>query len=678
MASVLTRLNVSNNVFHLALTQPELQGIDPREPNLSKELILRIGYECKVNPWYYFREVVRIPESGNTPVPFRLNRANLAMIWLFWNRYDALEEIPRQLGKTISAQAIVSQVLYIDGRNISIAMLTKDNKLRNENVVRLKDIRDSLPKYLLNKQTGDSDNKEGISYTALNNRYLTYVAQNDEAGADNLGRGMTTPVQHWDEPATFKNIHISYPVSLSTTITAAENARKNNQPCSNILTTTAGKLNTKEGRYTHNLITQSVSFTEKMYDLKNKEELEEIVVKGSSNKMVYVSFSYLQLGKTHKWLKDVVSRINATQDTIDRDYLNIWKLGSASEILSQEILTRLKTGQREPLFVEIKDGYIWRWYIDKHFVDSGEYKTIPMILGMDSSENVGRDFTSLVLLDARDMSLVATCRCNESNIIRMAIFIATFLIAYTNTLFIPERKSTGSAIIDTILIEFKKHHINPFKRIYNLVIQNRDEEPYKSISISSDVHGTMRKYFGFTTTGGEYSRHYLYSTVFSKAMELNGDKIYDSNLIEEISGLVVKNGRVDHAASGHDDTVISYLLACYVLFAGKNLEYYNIEHSKLLSHYTENRDPRDITIHKQQEIRDNIILIKKKINDTDSEILRAALYRRLKQYEATLDDTIDMTPTIAVISQDQYAKNNARMVSKHHSFNDSLAAISSI
>ena len=674
MSILLKRMGINNNKNFLVLTQPELMNVDPHdEANLSDELRLRIAYECEINPWYYFREVVRIPTQGSAPLPFMLHRGNLALIWCYYNRTDIIMVAPRQLGKTISTNAIFSHVIYISGRNITIAMLTKDNKLRMENVVRLKDIRDALPSYLYHKQSKDSDNKEGISYTVFKNKYQTYVAQSDESGADNLGRGMTIPTQHWDEIGMFKNIQITYPVALNSTNTAVDTARANNQPCSNILTTTAGKLDTKEGRFTHSLITGSLVFTEKFYDLNNKEELDEIVKLGSEKRMIYASFSYLQLGKTHEWFKEKASRANASADDIDRDYKNIWKMGSTSTIFSQELLKRIKNSQQDPKHTTIEKGYVFRWYVDKEYIDSFAFSNKKLIMGMDSSENIGRDFTALVIIDPVDLSIVGTCRCNESNIMRLALYIFELLRKYTGILFIPERNSTGTSIVDFLLMKFQEVGINAFTRIFNQVIQNNNESPFNKINIhNKDIDGPVRKYFGFRTTSGEDSRKFLYKTVLLKALDLNADKMVDASLIEEITSLVVKNGRVDHTSGGHDDTVIAFLLACYVLFAGKNLKLYGLESKYILRQVTaaEEKEESDNKYHEQLEIEK--MKLEQLMKRSTSELLRMTYIRKIKEIDDILNSRTKEVEPISLEKMRNERKDIVREATKHISDNTAI------
>ena len=122
MLYILKSLNVQNRYFFLYLSQPELQGVDPYSKNLTDEQKTKIGVECKINPWYIFREVIRIPASGVLEgIPFILNRANLALIWCFFNYIDVFLTIPRQRGKTTSTSAILDAILFILGKSLNIS-----------------------------------------------------------------------------------------------------------------------------------------------------------------------------------------------------------------------------------------------------------------------------------------------------------------------------------------------------------------------------------------------------------------------------------------------------------------------------------------------------------------------------------------------------------------------------
>ena len=168
MSILLKRMGVKNHYFFLALYDKSLLNVDPHSKDLTTEQRLRIAYECKINFWYFIREVVRVPVVGQeSGTRFILNRGNLALYWSIMNDVD---------------------IGYIWGSSLDVGMFTKDSTLVQDNVARLKGIRDCLPKWMVTKSTADGERKEGLYYAALKNSYKTFTSANDENGAYKLGR----------------------------------------------------------------------------------------------------------------------------------------------------------------------------------------------------------------------------------------------------------------------------------------------------------------------------------------------------------------------------------------------------------------------------------------------------------------------------------------------------------
>ena len=189
MSILLKRMGVKNHYFFLVLYDKTLLGVDPHSKDLTTEQKLRIMYECKINFWYWLREVVRIPVVGQeNGIRFTLHRGNLALYWSIMNDVDAGLIQPRQTGKTMGIQTIVDYFYNIWATALDIGMFTKDSTLVQDNVARLKGIRDGLPKWMVTKSTADGERKEGLYYAALKNSYKTFTSANDENGAYKLGR----------------------------------------------------------------------------------------------------------------------------------------------------------------------------------------------------------------------------------------------------------------------------------------------------------------------------------------------------------------------------------------------------------------------------------------------------------------------------------------------------------
>ena len=189
IALVLKRMGIHNYYFFLSLYDRSLLGVDPRSKDLTTEQMLRISQECKINIWYFLRGVVRVPLIGQeNGTPFELNRGNLALTWSFMNDVDIGLVQPRQTGKTIGMQCIIDHAMYVAFSYLDIGMFTKDSALVQDNVARLKALRDGLPKWMVSKSTADGERKEGLFYAALHNSYKTFTSANDEVGAYKLGR----------------------------------------------------------------------------------------------------------------------------------------------------------------------------------------------------------------------------------------------------------------------------------------------------------------------------------------------------------------------------------------------------------------------------------------------------------------------------------------------------------
>jgi len=591
MVSLYKEMGVQNCLWPLSLLQPELQGIDPYAEDLSDETKVLIGLECRWNFWYYLREVARIPPiAGPSAVSYIANRGNLTLSWTFLNNIDIALIQPRQTGKSVSTDCIMIWLLYIGANNTVISMLTKDHTVRTKNVERLKRIRDYLPKYLLNITSKDSDNQTDLTCVTLGNSYITGVGQNSESAANNLMRGLTSPVTHIDEGPSIRFIGTSLPVTLSTGTTARLEAEKYGRPYGNIFTTTAGKKDGRDGRYMYDLIFGGAVWNELFLDAENKEDLKHLVKRNCSGRkaLVNATFSHRQLGKSDKWLYDAISNSGCTPEEADRDFFNIWTSGSQSSPLSVQVNETIHNSEIDPVYTEIsKDSYIIRWYLKQEELYE-LMETTHLILGLDTSDAIGRDAIAMVFTSSKDLSIVGTAVINETNLIRFSHFLADVLIKYPEIVLIPERKSSAQSIIDSLLISLPRAGIDPFRRIYNSVVDQKDEHPkdYQEIQVflgrrNNSFYDKWKKSFGFNTTAG--SRELLYSTVLQNAAKEAGHLIKDRTVSNEIRGLVVKNGRIDHSNGAHDDTVIAWLMTHWMLTYSKNLSYYGIDTRNALS-----------------------------------------------------------------------------------------------
>jgi hypothetical protein len=664
-------MGIENSEFILALYQPDLVGVDPFDPDLSQDMKFKISLECRYNAWYFFREVARVPpNAGTVPVRFRANRGNIAMYWSFFNHIDFGLLQPRQTGKSVSADILFTGLKDIWASNTTINLITKDLGLRNNNVERLKEIRALLPDYIYYPNRVDADNSEIITNHKLGNRYKTAVGRNDKIAADKLGRGLTVPIMHFDELAYINLIEISLPVALSSGSAARDEAKDVNQPYGNIYTTTAGKINSRDGGYAYRFLTGGAIWNERYFDLKDQPELEKVIDVGSSGvkSLIYGAFNHRQLGKTDEWLFQKLRESASEGEIADRDYLNIWTTGNEGSPLNTEEKNQVKSSEREIEYMEIsEDGYTLRWYIPAHQIEArmaeGRY-----VAGTDPSDALGaeNDATGFIIVDAYNHDVVCTGRYNETNLSRFSIWLAKLLVRFPTITFVPERKSSGMAIIDTMVIYLSAEGVDPFKRIYNLIVD--DPEKYKTEyreiqrpvnSRPSYFYDRFKRYFGFNTSGaGNHSRDALYGTALKSAIRIGGRRVYDKTLINELLSLTIRNGRIDHSQGNHDDMVVSFLLAHWFCTKAKHLDHYGIDATRVFSTAVVEKETMSRTdIHRkeqQKQYMNEFNQLMEDLKNTQDPMAVSKLEMRLKRLSGRFDIEESMGNSIdAMIKQAQ-------------------------
>lgn len=590
VAALYKKRGIKNCYFMLALHNPRLQGVDPYDPNLTEEQIADIIVEASFNPWYCFRELIWFPGmAGSDKLMFEANRANIAMYWSYYNHVMFALTMPRQFGKSGSSNGLHVVNNNIQGRGSRTRIVTKDEKLRKSNIEALKGIRDNLPWYLNIKDRADANNTEEVTCKAFKNYIQISIARNSESGADNLGRGMTEENVHIDEFPWCAKIHVTLPVVLAAASKIRQIAEQVGSNYGTIFTTTAGKRDTEEGSYAFRIFNSAMPMNEIIYDLKDREELHNYIKKQSvdgETLLINGTFSHRQLGKTDAWIREEIKKSMADRLTALRDWLNFWTSGTATSPLENTVLENIRNSQKDPEYTEInKHSYGLDWYIYESQIDS-IMASEPHVITLDSSNAVGRDANALFFISSVTGKVTASSRVSEANLLRYGSWLAELMIRFPNTVLIPENKSSGQALLDIIVTRLIAAGHNPFKRIYNRIVDDKTTPAMvlQDVLRNGCNHNTYLEHkgkFGFMTTGD--SRAFLYGQMLTMAGKMFGHGCHSSVLIGELMGLVVKNNRVDHGAGGHDDTVISWLLGVWLLNYGRSLSTYGLDPTRTLS-----------------------------------------------------------------------------------------------
>jgi len=593
-AKVFKKMGVDNHAFLLQLHNPVLSGVDVYKET-SNELKLLIGEELAINPWYYFREVAMAPPSGGIePVPFRLNRANTALYWLFYNSLTTMLIQCRQTGKTLSVEQLTINLLEYYTMNSAMGLFTKDSSLRTKNIEELKSIMDTLPDWLDFRTKHDSNNTVDITVSNKHNILNTAVGQPTKAAAGKVFRGDTKPIITIDEAAFIINIGISLSSLLPSMIAARDNASASGLPNGLVLTTTAGYLDTESGKYMHdNYYKKAARFSEKMYDSKNKSELINIVEKngiGKRNQIVLVEMNHRDLGYSDEWLERKLAETNSSGATAEAEFLLRWVSGKITSALTDKLIKRLNNSAMTPAYTEISEtGFALNWYINKEQVEA--LKNEPTIIGIDSSDAVGNDSIGINISNYKSGRLLGAGKYSLANLHQFGLFLFDHMVEHPKSTLIIERRSSAMGILDQLANLFQSIGVSIFKRVFNWVVDDKDQFPDRFLEVDqcpiNNLHNLYikhKKTFGFGTSGaGRTSRDVLFGRSLIECVDRLADNIFDKDTIHQLVLLELKNGRVDHKHNEHDDLVIALLLVYFFLTKSKNMDYYGFNPSLALS-----------------------------------------------------------------------------------------------
>ena len=650
--ALLHSMGVKNYLFPLQLHDPRLQGVDPHSKDLTVLQMALIVRECKINPFYFIREVARIPGgSEEEPITYNAHRGNIAALWTYLNHITYILIQIRQTGKSVGSDFIATWVMNYAATYYTYTLLTKDDKLRASNLERLKLIELALPVFLRMRKKGDIGNTEELHVSRLHNKLKGHLPNKNPKMANMVARGETSGTIHVDEAAFFWNIGITLPTCLPATNAAFKLHERKGEPYGIFLTTTAGKKDDPDGKYVFEILQEAYIWTEKLFDSVNREDLIKIVLAGSKSKdpTISMTFNHRQLGFDDEWLRNTVHRARSKGEDAERDFGNRWTSGGVRSPLTAKQAETIRKSEVPDFFADITnaEGYTLRWYKDPRY--SRRYlEENYHILSLDGSDGMGADGCSLHLRNIKTGETTAAFNVNELNLIALARFICAFLVENKNVLFVPERKGSAIAIIDYLTEMLPAANEDPFKRIFSKVVQEQLEYKERFAPLTRpmglrprDLAIQYKKFFGFNTSGsGSNARSELYGDCFNQAVELTGHLVYDKVTIDQINSLELVNGRIDHPAGGHDDSVISWLLTFWVLIKGKHLDFYGINSYDILSENTVNKSQletmSDYELMEQRRIKEELQICIEMLKQCRDETLGRRIEHNIKTLSSKL------------------------------------------
>lgn len=565
MAMYLKDRGIKHYEFMLLLLDPDLAGVDPYDPRLSTTMKMKILRECLYNPWYFIREVVRIPQAGKSGgIPFILHRGNLAMLFCLMLNLNTMCILPRQTGKTYCAVVWYLYLFNFGTNSSEISFLNKKFDDSKNNLARIKDTRELLPSYLRMDQMFAPDGTklkgrnsvESMTHPVNHNIIRTVASARDKTSAASLMRGRTTSIIYIDEYAFIKHNKIIYMNMVPAWNTAANNARQNHKPYGMLITTTPGMLATEEGQYCYEAMGNATKFNEGWYNL-TYNEIMEIVNTNERSTFVYIEYSYQQLGYSEAWFRDLCRNMELDWDAIRREVLLEWSPSVENSPFRKEDLDTIRNLLRAP----IGSFMVFNKYPILVY-ERMDPRHVPLI-GIDPSGGYQRDSSAITIVDSWTTRVTAEFNCNWIPTLDLAAVILELVSKYMpNAVVNIERNGGfGASIIAKLLT-------TPIKR--NLFFTIKDKVVEERIGGGqSFVKKQKTKVFGSDST--HEAREKLMD-ILRNRVDYHKDKIVSKTIYDELCGLEYKkNGRIEHSSNTHDDQVFSWLWALYIIYEGGEL-----------------------------------------------------------------------------------------------------------
>jgi hypothetical protein len=559
-ASDLKKQNVKNNKFMLALFNEDLIGVDPFSPDLTEAQKIAIYRECSLNKWYYIREIVRVPVDGIIEgIKYKLNMGNLTLSYLKSKNVNQITILPRQHGKTLGEIIDDSWILLFSGTNTNIIYSNKEFKDSKKNLKIFKDIRDRLPKYLVefvSNRRSDKDNEEYKLIANRNNTLKAMAAANSDDAADKLGRGMTTSNIYFDEFAFLSRNKLIFEAALPAWSTASDNAKKNGVPYSIVITTTPNNVDTPQGAYAKMIIDKAARFEYECFDMSD-EEFHEFVQKNSSNNFVFVQYTYRELGKSEDWLKEQIRYFQGDLAKVKRELLLEWPKSTDSSVFTEEQLDLIASFTKQPTTSINVNGYFIQFY------ETPDLST-NYIVSCDIAGGLSQDNSAMSIIAPDDFRVIGDFRNNKIDTENMKQLIEKLITDYfRNALLIIERNSYGLNLLQYFM---KNKNIEP-----RMIQEERESLGEKTQKDGFTVkRKTKNIIYGVDTN--QKTRKLMFE-LLPEIVDNEYERIVSPRLYEDIAGLERKrNGKIEHSATSHDDNLMSYLIFRYALHYGSSLK----------------------------------------------------------------------------------------------------------
>lgn len=562
----LKKLGVKNNKFFLRIYDTDLMTIDPYSPILPIDMQLKVILECMINPWYFLREICRIPEDG-MPIEvgggtqYQIDRTNVAAWYLFLNGIDHYASKPRQTGKTQDALTKFNWAYLFGALSSQMLFFNKDQENATKNLYRMKCQRDMLPSWMQMRSVVTDDGKldkgienvKSMTNPVTKNSVTVMPSATSKESAMKLGRGATAPLMYYDEFDFIKyNIEIINAASFAYS-RASENATKNYSAHSRIFTSTPGDLDNMDGENATEYISHMLKWDESMFDIPINK-LKKIVNGPGRNRVVFVEHTWKQLKKSVEWYETQCGLVSFNPEVIARE-IDLQRIhGSNQSPFKRSDVMYLASHKREPIKKLDYSNNLCPILIYEPIK-----RRTPYILAIDPSEGLAMDNNAFTLINPFTQKAAAEFKSPYISQPDMVQMCCKFLDDYCPRSMIVVENNRGREAINCFLNTRYKYQLYYDEgKLTDKVVDSRDK--YGELKKAA----YERRAYGFYTGGS--SRPQLFA-ILETLVDERKDILYTEYIVDDILGLIRKpNTRVEAGPGKHDDNIMCYLMGLYIYY----------------------------------------------------------------------------------------------------------------
>jgi hypothetical protein len=549
---------------------------------LPQDMQLKVILECIVNPWYYLREVCRIPVDGKPIEPgggvqFIADRNNIASWYCYLNGIDHYDSKSRQLGKTQNAVAQLNYAFHFGAMSATMLFFSKDFPLAKQNLYRLKCQRDMLPKWMQMKLAFKDDgtvDKGQDNITTMRNPITNNVIKvmpkaTSQDAAIKLGRGETSSF-YWNDEYDFTpyNNEIMDAAAFAYS-TARDNAKANKSLYGRVLTSTPGYLNTQSGKDAEKRIQRMLVWEDGFYD-EPINKIHSLLASNKCNGFMYIEHTWKQLGKSLEWYQSQCKLVDYDGDKILRE-IELQRIqGNELSPFKKQNLVFITQNKKTPIQkIDITKN------LQPILVYEKINKKVTYILSVDPSEGLALNNNAFTLINPHTQMIVAEYKSpyiSPPDFFRM---LCIFIRDYVPRVMIVVEANRGRELIN-------RFYESPYK--YQLWYDAK-KLTAKSV-VSTDKYGAERQQanerrsLGFDTTR---STKPLLFSIIERFMEEELEKVNTEYLVKDVAsvqrkpnGTIIMGAGDDDEGEGHGDVLMAYLIGLFVLYNAKNLEEFGI------------------------------------------------------------------------------------------------------